>query len=148
MAVTRTGLYVNTVTVGFTPLGGSLSPVARITKSSFDGGIQNISFKGDGDLFDTYQGNVSQVPSITLEGGDVGSLLNSSAGVIGTLSGIWPDARNGKGSGSYALSWSLANCQLSDKSSQSPHANLASGSNSFTAFSSDGTTNPFTFTVL
>jgi hypothetical protein len=143
-----TGLNINTVFVTFTPSGGTTALLTRLTKSDIDGGVQNVTFSGDGDLFNTFEGTVMQVPTVTLASGNVSAIMGSVAGLVGTLAFVWPDARNGHEAGSFAISWDLSNALLSDKSASASHAAIATGSNTFSSFSSDGTTNPLAFTIL
>jgi len=148
MAMSATKLFINTVGVTFTPQGGTASPLTRVTKSSIDAGIQNITFKGDGDQFNTFEGNVTQVPTVTLAGASIGALMAGLAGAVGSLAFTWPDAKNGSGPGSFAIAWVLSNAILSDKSAEAGHAQIATGSNAFSSFSADGITNPLAFTIL
>lgn len=145
---TPTGLWKNTVNVGFTPTGGTRSVLNRITKSDIDGGIENVKFAGDGDAYNTFNGNVMQDPSVTFAGGNISGILASIAGAVGSLDWTWPDAQNGIGVGSGAIHWVLSNAVVSAKSASNTHAAIATGSITFDAFSTDGTTNPLAFTIL
>lgn len=148
MTLIPSNLYVNVLDVSFTPVGGSASPFIRQTRADIDGGVSNISFKGDGDLFPTMETNVSQVPSITLAGGNIKQILGVQAGQIGTLMLTIPDARNGTQPGGGGMLLTLSNAIVADKSASAPHAQFASGSTTFSSFSSDGVTNPLSMTML
>jgi hypothetical protein len=148
MAVTPSNLHVNTLDVMFTPTGGTDLPIIRITKSDVDGGVSNISFKGDGDLFPTSELNVSQVPTVTFTGGNVGAIMAAVAGTVGQLTMTWPDSRNGIAAGGGGIEWTLSNAILADKNASAPHAQFASGSTMFSSFSNDGATNPLAMTFL
>lgn len=138
-----TGLFVNTTGCGFTPTSGSRTALTKITQSAIDKGAADISFSGDGDKFPTFRANVMNDPSVTIQGGRVTQYLALVSGTYGTLDFTWGDAKNGSGAGSVL--WTLINAMVGTASGSQPHANFASGSLTFRSYSSDGTTNPLSY---
>ena len=138
-----TGLFVNTVACGWTPSGGSRTALTKITQSAIDKGASDVSFSGDGDKFPTFRCNVMNDPSVTLQGGRVTRYMNLISGAFGTLDFTWGDAKNGSGAGSVL--WTLVNAMIGNAGASQPHANFASGSLEIKSYSSDGVTNPLSY---
>jgi hypothetical protein len=145
---TPTKLHINAVAVAFLPTGGSSSPLTRITKLDVDKGIQTVSFKGDGDFYNSFHQVVSSVPKVTITTGDIAGVMGSVSGSIGDLSWTYPDARNGIIAGGGGLAFVLANATCEDGSASVSHAQIGTANITFTGSSNDGTTNPLSMTVL
>lgn len=145
---TPSKLHINPTAVAFTPTGGSSSPLTRITKLDVDKGVATVSFKGDGDLYNTFHGVVSQIPKVTITSGDIGGVMGSVAGSTGSLTWTLPDARNGIIATGGGLTFTLSNAVAEDMSASAAHAQIATGNIVFTGFSNDGTTNPLAMSVL
>lgn len=139
-----TGLYINCFAVGFTPVSSSLQSLTKITQCSFGKGAQNVSFSGDNDRFPTFRANVMQDPFVSFQGGNIGVYLALVAGTYGTVTWTLGDAKNGSGTGSMVFT--LVNAMVDDSGAQAGHAQIASGSLAFVSYSSDGTTNPLSYT--
>jgi hypothetical protein len=105
-----TGLQLNWTAVGFTPSGGSLTTITRVTSVGIGTGGQLLPFSGDNDRFPTV---------------------------------IHKDAR---GATNGDIVYTLINAVVASPDANGPHGSYGSGTISWQAFSSDGSTNPLSFT--
>ncbi len=140
------GLYVNTYDVGWTPQSSSRSVINHITQSAVDRAIRNIAFSGDGDVFPSFRTNVAGDPSVSFQGGNVGRFLAIAQGQKGTVDWTIGDAANGAHVG--AIKYTLINALLGSNSSSQANQQFGGATATFESFSSDGVTNPLSYTYL
>lgn len=138
-----TGLQLNWTAVGFTPSGGSLTTFTRVTSVTFTTGGQLMPFAGDDDRFPTVLVNSMNMPSATVTSGNIAQLFGFAPGTRGTLTATHKDARGASGGD---IVYTLANAVVATNDASGQHANYGSGTLPFQAFSSDGSTNPLSFT--
>src|SRR5262249_45178829 len=130
-------LQLNWNSVAFA--GTSLS---RVTSVMFDQGGELIEFSGDNDRYPTVIVNNVSRPRCTVTSGDVAALMNIAPGSSGTFTATQLDA---KGASGGAIAYTLANAVHESSSDTGSWGQFASGTATFRAFSSDGATNPLSF---
>ena len=137
--------FMNWTGVTFTPVGGPATTFSGVTSVAIDSGGTLARFAGDGDRFVTTMVNDFNEPSITIQSADLAALRANPAGTVGTLTATHNDAKNGTGSG--AVTYTLANAVVSTCQVHGSHRQFGQGSLTFAAFSSDGVTNPLSTSV-
>jgi len=140
-----TRLWTNPQAAGYTPAGGALLPIGRITNATIDANGQRLTFSGDGDRYDTLNVNIGNAPAITLTGGDFFKFLGLMNGGFGTLVITYEDAKNVLGTGSAVVT--LINAAPDSPSGGAAHRQVGSGTITFVSSSADGITNPLSFTL-
>lgn len=138
-----TGLQLNWTAVGFTPSGGSLTTFTRVTNVAITTGGSLIPFAGDNDRFPTVLANAMNMPAVTVTTGNIGQAFGFSPGQRGTWTGTHKDARGASGGD---IVYTLVNATVANNDASGPHGNYGSGNIGWQAFSSDGSTNPLSFT--
>lgn len=115
--------------------------ITRVTQASFSHGGQLQSFSADTDHYPTVIANLMNKPTATITTADIGTIMATAfgSGVAGTLSATHADALGATGG---AIVYTLANACVGARSGSGSHNAWGSGSITFEAFSSDGTTNP------
>ena len=101
-----------------------------------------IKFKGDTDLYPTLIANVDNEPHASITTADVGTLFGITPGTTATLNATLNDA---KGTTGGAVVFAMANAVFENAEAQGQHAQFASVTGTWQAYSSDGTTNPLSF---
>ncbi len=143
-----TTLYSNWTGVGFRPGGGPLIPINRVQSVGFDPGSQLIPYSGDGDRYPVGLFNLSNQPSAVVVSNNIGALLSIPPGTVGTLVATLNDARNGALADGGAITFTLDNAVVQNAPTSARHAQIADGSVTFLAFSSDGVTSPFSYALV
>jgi hypothetical protein len=142
MAATKRNM--NWAPVGFTPSGGSLSTATGVTNVTVDTGGSLVKFSGDGDRFTTTVVNDYNDPSIVITTADENWLFSIAPGTRGTVTATHKDAKLATGG---AITFTLINAVAQGPSAGGAHRQIGSGSITFNAESSDGTTNPLSFAL-
>ncbi len=119
--------------------------ITRVTSAMFGQGSSLIKFKGDTDLYPTIIANVDNEPHASITTADVGTLMGITPGTTATLSATLNDA---KGASGGAVVFALANAVFENADTQGQHAHFATVTGTWRAYSSDGSTNPLSFTRL
>jgi hypothetical protein len=138
-----TGLQLNWTAVGFTPSGGSLTTITRVTSVGIGTGGQLLPFSGDNDRFPTVIANVMNMPGASVTTGNIAQIMALSPGTRGTFTATHKDAR---GATNGDIVYTLINAVVASPDANGPHGSYGSGTVSWQAFSSDGSTNPLSFT--
>lgn len=115
----------------------------RVSSVSINQGGSLSKFSADGDLYPTVIAALMSNPSASVTSADVASLMAISPGTTATLTATHSDA---KGAASGAIAYTLANAVSETAQTSGQHAQFGTATISFQAFSSDGTTNPLSFT--
>jgi hypothetical protein len=135
MAATKA--QINWTGVAFASQG-----ITRVTNASVSQGGKLITFKGDTDLYPTIIANVDNEPTMSITTADVGNLMAIAPGTTGTLTATLNDA---KGQSGGAVVFTLANAVFANADTQAQHAAFGTVTGNWQAFSSDGVTNPLSF---
>lgn len=141
MAATK--LQMNWAAVGFTPTGGTLVSITKVQDCNFDPGGSLKDYSGDTDRFPTTIVNDMNKPKATVQSGDVATIQALTPGTIGTFTATWKDAKLATGGD---IIYILINAVLENTGGGGKHSDYGTATATFRAFSSDGTTNPLSFT--
>lgn len=104
-------------------------------------------FIGDASLYDTVVVNSRVQHTVTIAGANFDKIFGASRGLYSNLVWVQRDAKNGVGASSGAITWTLANATVIEKTGGQSHGAFGQASVSFAGASSDGTTNPLSYAV-
>jgi hypothetical protein len=136
MSATKAQINWASVTFGSTA-------ITRITTGGFGQGGKLLRFKGDTDMYSTIIANVNNEPHATFTTADVGTMMGISPGSTGTLSATLNDAKGATGG---AVVFAMINAVFETADTTAQHAHFGTVTGTWQAFSSDGVTNPLSFT--
>ena len=136
MAATK--LQANWTAVSF----GSAA-ITRVSQVSFTQGGSLAAYAADGDRFPTVVVNTLSKPRATVTSGDAAALMAIAPGTVGSFSATHKDA---KGEVGGDILYVLANAVAENAETSGGHGQFGTASLSLLAFSSDGVTNPLSFT--
>jgi len=136
MAATRAN--INWAAVSFNSV-----PITRVTVGAFSQGGKLVTFKGDVDLYHTVIANVTNEPRASFTTADVGTMMGFSPGTTGTLNATLNDAKGATGG---AVVFTMINAVFETADTHAKHAQFGTVTGTWQAFSSDGVTNPLSFT--
>jgi hypothetical protein len=118
-------------------------PVTKVTKVSISQGGKLLPFTGDADTYPDTIVSQGNEPSVSLDSGDIATLEGlGGPGSVGTFTATHNDAKLATGG---AIVWTVINCVLENTDADGSAGEYGSGTTTFKAFSSDGTTNPVSF---
>jgi hypothetical protein len=121
---------------------GSLT-IDRVTQMSFSQGGSLQSFSADGDHYPTVVTNLMSKPTASVTSGNAAVLMGLAPGTVATLSATHKDA---KGGGGGDILYVLINAVFENAQTSGAHNAFGTASGNFWSFSSDGVTNPLSFT--
>jgi hypothetical protein len=136
MSATRAQINWASVTFGSTS-------ITRITTGGFGQGGKLLRFKGDTDMYSTVIANVNNEPSATFTTADVGTIMGITPGTTNTLAATLNDAKGATGG---SVVFTMINAVFENADTTAYHAQFGSVTGTWQAFSSDGSTNPLSFT--
>lgn len=119
------------------------TPLTRITTGSFGQGGQLLKFKGDTDQYPTVIANLDNEPHASFSSADVGTFMGIAPGTTGTLAATLNDARQVVGG---AVVFAMINAVFENADTSAAHAQWGNVTGTWQAYSSDGVTNPLSFT--
>jgi hypothetical protein len=134
---------INWTGVAFTPTGGSATSITRVTAGMFGQGGHLIKFKGDTDQYPTIIAAPTVEPNCSFTTADVGTMMGFAPGTGGSLAATLNDAKAAAGG---AVNFTLSNAVFESASATGQHAQFATVTGTWHAYSSDGVTNPLAFT--
>lgn len=148
--MSATNLFINWSAAGFTPSGGSLQSINKVTDVSFDANGSMEGFKGDVDVFFRSISIPSQTRTIKVKTGDVAMARDSdlALGTRGAFTVKLSDAVNGTTTGGGGLTVTLSPCIVTANTAQGAHAKYAEAEITFEGYATDGTTDPLTVAAL
>ena len=135
-------LQANFTAVGFTPTGGSLTSITKVTGVQVGSGGELTPFAGDTDVYPTTLALFMSNPEVTVKGADIAGLQGLVNAGEGTLTWTHKDAKLATGGD---IVYTLVLCTPEKFDGGGEHAQFGEGSLTFKARSTDGTTNPLTF---
>ena len=138
--MSATKRFMNWSGVTFTPVGGQPTIISGVTSVAIESGGSLARFAGDGDRYVTTMVNDFNEPTVTIQAADLAALRANPVGTVGTLIATHNDARNGSGTG--AVTYTLANAVVASCQVRGAHRQFGQGTITFAAFSGDGVTNP------
>jgi len=122
--------------------------ITGVTSVNFDFGGSTAEFAGDGDKFPTTIVNDFNSPTVTIAAADLAALVGMPPGTRSTFTSTANDAKNGITASSGGRTFTLANAIIASNNGGGQHRQFMSGSLTFHAESTDGTTNPLTTSAL
>ncbi len=132
-----TGLQLNWTSVSHNSVN-----LTRVTQVSFDQGGELISFQGDNNRYPVVIANAISRPKASVTTGDVATLMNIAVGTTGSFIATQKDA---VGSSGGDIVFTLINAVHESSQDSGQWGQFASGTASFQAYSSDGSTSPLSF---
>jgi hypothetical protein len=129
--------------LNFTGVSFASTAITRVTSVSFDQGGTLINFSGDNDRYPTVIANPVSNPKCSITSGDVANLMNIATGASGTILANQLDALAATGG---AIDWTLVNAVHETTTDQGQWGQFGTATATFNAYSSDGSTNPLSFT--
>jgi hypothetical protein len=129
--------------INWTAVSHGSTNLTRVTNAMFGQGGSLIKFKGDTDQYPTIIANVHNEPHASITTADVGTLMGITPGTTATLNATLSDAKGATGG---SVVFALANAVFENADTQAQHAQFATVTGTWQAFSSDGATNPLSFT--
>jgi hypothetical protein len=129
--------------INWTNVQHGSTAITRVTSASFGQGGSLIKFKGDTDLYPTIIANVDNEPHASVTTADVAVLMGIVPGTSATLQATLNDAKAQSGG---AVVFAMTNSVFENADTQAQHAQFASVTGTWQAYSSDGVTNPLSFT--
>ena len=133
---------INWTGVSFTPTSASAVAITRVTSGMFGQGGRLIKFKGDTDRYPTIIACPDQEPHASFTTADIGTMMGFAPGTAGVLAATLNDATLQTGG---AVVFALANAVFENCDSTGQHAQFATCTATFQAYSSDGSTAPLSF---
>jgi hypothetical protein len=119
------------------------TPITRVTQVSFSQGGSLASFAADGDRYPTVVVSLMNKPKATVTSADAAALMGIAPGTAATLSATHKDAQGGSGGD---ILYVMANAVVENVETAGGHGQFGSATMNLLAYSSDGTTNPLSFT--
>lgn len=135
---------MNWTAVGFTPTAGSLSTCTGVTQVAIGTGGSLIKFSADADRFPTLVVNDFNDPSMSITTADLNWLLSIPPGTRGSATATHKDAKGATGGN---MVYTLSNAVMEAPQVGGQHRQIGSGTGTFYAESTDGTTNPLSFSL-
>jgi hypothetical protein len=140
--------HVNWGPVTFTPAGGTLSTLSGVQDVRIQTQGNLIKHSGDGDRFPTVVTNDYNDPMITVDYRDLTHLHGLTPGQRGVLVCTHRDPTNGVAAGGGAYAATLSPAVVQDTPSGGRHRDWGQGQAIFSCESTDGVTNPLSFSAL
>ena len=103
-----------------------------------------LPWQADGNLYPTRMARVAAMRTLTIHSGDVAGMRSIPLGTVCTIVATLYDSVNGSGSGALTETW--INAVVADVPVSGPTNQFAGGTITFMCFSSDGTTDPYSYT--
>ncbi len=116
--------------------------ITRITTGAFGQGGKLLKFKGDTDLYSTVIASVSNEPHASFTTADVGTVMGITPGTTNTLVATLNDAKGATGG---AVVFAMINAVFENADTTAHHGQFGNVTGTWQAFSSDGVTNPLSF---
>ena len=129
--------------INWTGVSHGSTNITRVTSAMFGLGGSLLKFKGDTDMFPTIIANVDNEPHASVTTADVGTMMGIVPGTTATLNATLNDAKLATGG---SVIFALANAVFENADTQGQHAQFATVTGTWQAYSSDGSTAPLSFT--
>jgi hypothetical protein len=127
----------------WTAVSHGTTAISRVTQVSFSQGGSLATFAADGDHYPTVVVSLMNKPSASITSADTATLMGIAPGTTATLSATHKDA---KGASGGDILYVLANAVVENVQTSGAHGQFGTSTVNLLAYSSDGTTNPLSFT--
>jgi hypothetical protein len=131
------------IQANWTAVSFASTPISRVSQVSFTQGGSLAAYSADGDHFPTVVVNLMNKPRASVTSADAAALMSIAPGATGTFSATHKDARGEVGGD---ILYVLANAVAENAETSGAHGQFGSAKLNLMAFSTDGTTNPLSFT--
>lgn len=131
------------VNLNWSPVAFNSITLNKITQGTFNQGGKLTPFSGDNDFYPTVMANTMNDPSASFTSANVGIFMGIAPGTTSTLTATLNDARAQTGGG---VNFVLINAMFQDANTSASHAQYATVTGNWLAYSSDGQTSPLSFT--
>jgi hypothetical protein len=127
----------------WTAVSHGTTAISRVSQVSFSQGGSLSTYSADGDHYPTVVVNLMNQPRATVTSGDAATLMGLAPGTTASFSATHKDA---KGAAGGDILYVMANAVVENVETSGSHGHFGSATMSLMAFSSDGVTNPLSFT--
>jgi hypothetical protein len=127
----------------WTAITHGTTSISRVSQVSFSQGGSLASYSADGDHYPTVVVNLLNKPRASVTSADTATRMGIAPGTAATFSATHKDA---KGSTGGDILYVLSNAVVENVETTGAHAQFGTATMSLLAYSSDGTTNPLSFT--
>jgi hypothetical protein len=117
--------------------------ITRVSQVSFSQGGALATFAADGDHYPTVVVSLMNKPRASITSADTAALMGVAPGTTATLSATHKDAKGATGGD---ILYVMANAVVENVETAGAHSQFGTASMTLLAYSSDGTTNPLSFT--
>ena len=131
------------IQANWTAVSFGATPISRVSQVSFTQGGSLAAYSADGDHFPTVVVNLMNKPRASVTSADAAALMSIAPGETGSFSATHKDA---KGEVGGDILYVLANAVAENSETSGAHGQFGSAKLNLLAFSTDGTTNPLSFT--
>jgi hypothetical protein len=129
--------------INWTAVQNGSVAITRITTGGFGQGGKLLRFKGDTDMYSTIIANVNNEPNASFTTADVGTMMGFVPGTTTTLTATLNDAKAASGG---SVVFTMINAVFENADTTAQHAQFGTVTGTWQAYSSDGVTNPLSFT--
>ena len=136
-------MSVTNLQLNWTGVEFASTSLTRVTSVMFAQGGELIEFAGDNNRYPVVIANNMNRPRCSITTGDVATLMSIAPGTAGQIQATQIDALAATGGN---VLWVMANAVHENTSDTGHFGQLATATATFRAYSSDGTTNPLSFT--
>ncbi len=136
--MSATALQLNWQSVEF-----ASTSLTHVTSVMFSQGGRLIEFAGDNNRYPVVIANNVNRPRCSITTSDVATLMGITPGTSGTIQATQVDALQATGG---AVNWTLINAVHENTDDTGQWGQFATATATFWAYSTDGTTNPLSFT--
>lgn len=148
MPLTPTHLFMNWTPVTFTPVGGTVRNITKVTDCNFDSSADEEQFYGDMGIFPEMINAVANKRRARVTTGDAGAMLDVPPGTAGVLVATLNDSKNAGAVGGGGLLYTLSNATYLGATTTGPINKFSSLEMNFSAYAPDGATDPLVITTL
>jgi hypothetical protein len=117
--------------------------ITRVTQVNFTQGGSLSSFAADGDHYPTVIVSLLNKPGATVTSSDTAALMGLSPGTVASFSATHKDAKGATGGD---IVYVMANAVVENVDTSGSHGQFGTATMSLLGYSSDGVTNPLSFT--
>jgi hypothetical protein len=117
--------------------------ITRVTQVSFSQGGSLATYAADGDHYPTVVVNLMNNPSASVSSSDTATLMGFAPGTSATFSATHKDALKATGGD---ILYVMANAVVENVQTAGSHGQFGTSTMNLLAYSSDGVTNPLSFT--
>jgi len=144
LQLTPTNRFINNGLVTFTPTipTGTMVTIKGVQSVSMNPQVKTIQGAGDADFYPSLSVAVEGEPTITVNTINDAVLNAVAPGTVGTLAWTQNDARNGATTAGGALIYTITNAVYTPGDTVQGHRVFGTFAATFTAYATDGITNP------